>query len=151
MPARFDPRRPLIGIVGEIFCRLNNFSNQDLVRRLEDQGAECWMADIAEWIAYTNVEEVRNLRLAGRTYSWEMLKSKLRSRIQHADEHALRSLFVEDFAGYEEPGSRRCWSWRGRIFLFPGPKARWSRTWAGAPILLCTARTGLWTSVRLPA
>jgi len=84
--------------VGEIFCRLNNFSNQDLVRRLEAAGAECWMADIAEWIVYTNMEEVRNLRLAGRTYSWEMIKSKLRSRIQHADEHALRSRFAEDFA-----------------------------------------------------
>jgi len=104
VPACFDPKRPLIGIVGEIFCRLNNFSNQDLVRRLEGQNAECWMADIAEWIAYTNTEEVRNLRLAGRTYSWPMIKSKLRSRIQHADEHALRSLFVEDFEGYEEPG-----------------------------------------------
>ena len=68
----------------------DTFSNQDLVHRLEGQGAECWMADIAEWIAYTNVEEVRNLRLAGWSYSWEMIKSKLRSRIQHADEHALR-------------------------------------------------------------
>jgi predicted nucleotide-binding protein (sugar kinase/HSP70/actin superfamily) len=104
VPAHFDGSRPLIGIVGEIFCRLNNFSNQDLVRRLEGQGAECWMADTAEWIAYTNMEEVRNLRLAGRAYSWAMIKSKLRSRIQHADEHALRTLFVEDFAGYEEPG-----------------------------------------------
>ena len=102
VPAHFDGSRPLIGVVGEIFCRLNNFSNQDLVRRLEGQGAECWMADIAEWIAYTNLEEVRNLRLAGRAYSWPMIKSKLRSRIQYADEHALRSLFVEDFAGYEE-------------------------------------------------
>lgn len=104
VPARFDPSRPLIGIVGEIFCRLNDFSNQDLIRRLEEQGAECWMTDIAEWIAYTNMEEARNLRLAGRRYSWAMIKSKLRSRIQHADEHALRSLFVEEFAGYEEPG-----------------------------------------------
>ncbi|MGA8342617.1 MAG: hypothetical protein WB781_11840, partial [Candidatus Sulfotelmatobacter sp.] len=42
VPAHFDGSRPLIGIVGEIFCRLNNFSNQDLVRRLEGQGAECW-------------------------------------------------------------------------------------------------------------
>ena len=120
MPARFDPRRPLIGIVGEIFCRLNNFSNQDLVRRLEDQGAECWMADIAEWIAYTNMEEVRNLRLAGRTYSWEMIKSKLRSRIQHADEHALRSLFVEDFAGYEEPSVEEVLELARPYLPFPG-------------------------------
>ena len=103
VPARFDGSRPLIGIVGEIFCRLNNFSNQHLVRLLEAAGAECWMADISEWIAYTNMEEVRNLRLDGRTYSWEMIKSKLRSRIQHADEHTLRSRFIEDFAGYEEP------------------------------------------------
>lgn len=103
VPARFDSSRPLIGVVGEIFCRLNNFSNQEVVRRFEAHGGECWMTDIAEWIAYTNMEEVRNLRLAGRTYSWAMIKSKLRSRIQHADEHALRTLFAEDFAGYEEP------------------------------------------------
>src|SRR5450759_5125238 len=120
VPARFDGSRPLIGIVGEIFCRLNNFSNQDLVRRLEGQGAECWMADIAEWIAYTNMEEVRNLGLASRTYSWQMIKSKLRSRIQHADEHALRSLFVEDFAGYEEPGIEEVLELAQPYLPFPG-------------------------------
>ena len=120
VPARFDPSRPLIGIVGEIFCRLNNFSNQDLVRQLESQGAECWMADIAEWIAYTNMEEARNLRLAGRSYSWEMIKSKLRSRIQHADEHALRSLFVDDFAGYEEPGIEEVLELAQPYLPFPG-------------------------------
>lgn len=120
VPARFDGSRPLIGIVGEIFCRLNTFSNHDLVRRLEGQGAECWMADIAEWIAYTNMEEVRNLRLAGRSYSWGMIKSKLRSRIQHADEHALRSPFVEDFAGYEEPGVEEVIELARPYLPFPG-------------------------------
>jgi predicted nucleotide-binding protein (sugar kinase/HSP70/actin superfamily) len=103
VPVRLNGSRPLIGIVGEIFCRLNHFSNQDLVRRLEAHGAECWMSDIAEWIGYTNMEEVRNLRLAGRTYSREMVKSKIRSRIQHGDEHALRALFKDEFAGYDEP------------------------------------------------
>ena len=103
VPANFDHVRPLISILGEIFCRLNNFSNQELVRRLEAHGAECWMTDIAEWIAYTNMEEVRNLRLAGRSYSWSMMKSKLRARIQRSDEYALRLLFEKDFYGYEEP------------------------------------------------
>jgi predicted nucleotide-binding protein (sugar kinase/HSP70/actin superfamily) len=78
------------------------------------------MADIAEWIAYTNIEEVRNLRLAGRGYSWGMIKSKLRSRIQHADEHALRSLFVEDFAGYEEPGVEEVIELARPYLPFPG-------------------------------
>jgi predicted nucleotide-binding protein (sugar kinase/HSP70/actin superfamily) len=103
VPARYDSQRPLIGIVGEIFCRLNNFSNDDLVRRLENAGAECWMTDIAEWISYANEEEFRNLRLAGRAFSLAMLKSKLRSHIQHADHEALLAPFEEDFAGYEEP------------------------------------------------
>jgi len=120
IPARYDCNRPLIGIVGEIFCRLNTFSNRDLVRRLEAQGAECWMSDIAEWIAYTNMEEVRNLRLAGRAYSWDMLKSKLRSRIQHADEHSLRSLFAEDFAGYEEAEVKEVLNLAHPYLPFPG-------------------------------
>jgi predicted nucleotide-binding protein (sugar kinase/HSP70/actin superfamily) len=120
VPARFDGKRPLIGIVGEIFCRLNDFSNQDLVRRLEAQGAECWMSDIAEWIAYTNMEEVRNLHLAGRAYTWAMLKSKLRSGIQHADEQALRSLFIEDFAGYEEPSLEQALKLAHPYLPFPG-------------------------------
>src|SRR5690348_13609537 len=35
-------RLPLIGIVGEIFCRLNTFSNENLVECLEGYGAEAW-------------------------------------------------------------------------------------------------------------
>lgn len=116
----FDRTRPLIGIVGEIYCRLNTFSNQDLVRRLESQGAECWMSDIAEWIAYTNVEEVRNLKLAGRAHSWAMFKSRVRSRIQRRDEHALRSLFSQDFLGYEEPPLEAVLEFAHPYLPFPG-------------------------------
>ncbi len=100
---RAEPKRPLIGIVGEIFCRLNNFSNQELVRRLEAHGAECWMSDISEWVSYSNMEDVRNLKLTGKTYSLDMLKSKIRKKVQHSDEHALRDIFAEEFRAYEEP------------------------------------------------
>lgn len=106
VPAQYDRERPLIGVVGEIFCRLNNFSNADLVRNLELQGGEGWLTDIAEWIAYCNAEVARKLRLVGQTISLEMLKNSLRSRIQHSDEHALLSPFAADFAGYEEPHIR---------------------------------------------
>lgn len=95
--------RPLIGVVGEIFCRLNNFSNHDLVRRLEKQGAECWVSDIAEWITYANEEAVRKLRLEGHAFSTEMLRCVLRGRVQQQDEHALLAAFSDDFEGYEEP------------------------------------------------
>ena len=118
--AVFDRARPLIGIVGEIYCRLNTFSNQNLVRRLEAQGAECWMSDIAEWIAYTNMEEVRNLTLAGRAHSWAMFKSLLRSRVQRRDEHTLRVLFAEDSIGYEEPSVEEALDLAHPYLPFPG-------------------------------
>ncbi len=103
VPAHYDRQRPLIGVVGEIFCRLNNFSNADLVRNLELQGGEGWLTDIAEWIGYCNSEVARKLRLVGKTISFDMLKNTLRSQIQHSDERALRAPFARDFTGYEEP------------------------------------------------
>jgi predicted nucleotide-binding protein (sugar kinase/HSP70/actin superfamily) len=93
----------LIGVVGEIFCRLNNFSNDDLVRKLESYGAEARLSDIAEWIGYTNTEVVRRLRLEGKGVSLKMLKEKIRAHVQHSDEHALMAPFERDFAGYAEP------------------------------------------------
>ena len=106
VPAHYDPDVPLIGVVGEIFCRLNTFSNEDLVRRLEGFGAEALLSHIAEWVAYTNADEVRKLKLCGKGISLDMLKSKVRSHFQLADEHALTKPFHEDFVGLEEPDVR---------------------------------------------
>jgi predicted nucleotide-binding protein (sugar kinase/HSP70/actin superfamily) len=103
VPARYDKNVPLIGVVGEIFCRLNNFSNDDLVRKLESYEAEAWLSDIMEWIGYTNSEQVRRLKLIGRTLSLEMGATLLREHVQHEDEHAMRAPFREDMFGYEEP------------------------------------------------
>ena len=103
VPAHYDPEVPLVGVVGEIFCRLNTFSNDDLVRRLEGFGAEAWLSHIGEWVSYTNADQARKLKLVGKTWSLEMLKSKIRARVQISDEHALLAPFHEDFVGYEEP------------------------------------------------
>ncbi len=103
LPVRYDPERPLIGIVGEIFCRLNTFSNDELVRRLEEHGGEAWIGDISEWIWYTNFLQLHKLRLAGRRFSLDTLGARLRTHFQKKDEHELVSLFREDFHGYEEP------------------------------------------------
>lgn len=103
LAVQFDPKRPLIGVVGEIFCRLNDFSNSELVRRLEDAGAEVWMNDVAEWIWYTNVDQFELLKLNGRRISLEALGAHIRNYIQRKDEHTLQEMFREDFRGYEEP------------------------------------------------
>jgi predicted nucleotide-binding protein (sugar kinase/HSP70/actin superfamily) len=98
-----DTARPLIGVVGEIFCRLNTFSNDELVRRFEEAGAELWMNDISEWIWYTNSEEFRLLRLQDRNLSRDAFSARIRNHFQKKDEHALVSIFRDDFRGYEEP------------------------------------------------
>ena len=90
---------PLIGIVGEIYLRFNDFSNQYLIRNLEKIGGEAWIADIGEWVWYTNYEEKRKLRESGKKYSYRMMKSYLRSFIQEWDQNALlkpvNDFFVE--------------------------------------------------------
>jgi predicted nucleotide-binding protein (sugar kinase/HSP70/actin superfamily) len=103
VPAKYDHSLPLVGVVGEIFCRLNIFSNEDLVRRLEAYGAEASLSHVAEWVSYTSFEQERLLRLRGQTFSLEMLGAKLRNHVRHADEHALLAPLSEDLKGYEEP------------------------------------------------
>ncbi|MBN1152658.1 MAG: hypothetical protein JXA58_05545, partial [Dehalococcoidia bacterium] len=54
------PRRPLVGINGEIFLRSNEFSNANLVRRCEEVGLEVIVSPMAEWmkyVAHRNVED----------------------------------------------------------------------------------------------
>jgi predicted CoA-substrate-specific enzyme activase len=52
--------KPRIGIVGEIYVRSQNFSNNHLIARLEDLGCETALPSIAEWFFYTNLTRIRN-------------------------------------------------------------------------------------------
>ena len=101
--ARYDLARPLIGVVGEIFCRLNTFANTDLIRLVEEQGGECWLSDIGEWVWYVDDEHRRRLAEEGRSLSKENAVRKLKATVQRRDEHALYAPFADEFVGYEEP------------------------------------------------
>lgn len=60
-----DPRqsrRPLIGIVGEIYVRSHPESNQDIVKVIEQFGGEVVVASIAEWINYVTYDKARDLK-----------------------------------------------------------------------------------------
>ncbi len=60
LPRRDEPR-PIVGVVGEIYVRNNAFTNEDVVRTIEDAGGEAWMAPVSEWILYTATEEIRKI------------------------------------------------------------------------------------------
>ena len=95
--------KPLIGIVGEIFLRLNSFSNQNIVRKIESLGAEVWMADMSEWIWYTNLDQQRKLLDRGRKISVSMMGTRLKKWFQEQDEDALLRPFRHLFKEREEP------------------------------------------------
>ena len=96
-------KKPLIGIVGEIFCRLNNFSNDDLIKVIESLGGEAWMSDVSEWVWYTNNEEEIRLIREGKRISLQMFGCRLRQKVMHNDELKMMSVFKDDFKGYNEP------------------------------------------------
>ncbi len=100
---RSNEERPLIGVVGEIFCRLNDFSNGFILRRIEALGGEAWLSDITEWVHYTRFSRQDLARQLGKQGAGELLKMKLTARIQAADEKALLAPFAADFAEREEP------------------------------------------------
>lgn len=103
VPAKYVKDRPLIGLVGEIFCRLNTFSNDEVARRIEKYGGECWISDIGEWVWYTNWGQEVNIRRTKGRLNAEYLKVKIKTHIQHGYERKLLAPLADDMRGYEEP------------------------------------------------
>lgn len=81
------PRKPLVGIVGEIFVRLNAFSNQHVVKAVEDAGGEAWLSPMSEWIHYT-LELIS--RKSSRLHAWLLA---LKQTYLHHLEQEISSLF----------------------------------------------------------
>jgi predicted nucleotide-binding protein (sugar kinase/HSP70/actin superfamily) len=67
------PRKPLIGMVGEIYLRTHVKANQDVVRMLEKHGAEVVNASVSEWVNFTSYERYRSAKTALR-FSLKQLK-----------------------------------------------------------------------------
>lgn len=45
-------KKPLVGIVGEVYVRCNAFANVNLIETIEANGGEAWLSPIHEWILY---------------------------------------------------------------------------------------------------
>jgi predicted CoA-substrate-specific enzyme activase len=93
--------KPLIGIVGEIFVRLNRFSNENVIQKIEQFGGEAWMAPLTEWILYVNtIAKKRSLKK--RSFS-NLLKVFLTDYYQKKDEHHLEKIFKGHLRNFGEP------------------------------------------------
>jgi predicted CoA-substrate-specific enzyme activase len=96
--------KPLIGIVGEIFVRLNRFANENVIRKIEQFGGEAWIAPLTEWILYVNtIAKKRSLKK--RSVS-NLLKVFLTDYYQKKDEHHLEKIFKRYLRKFGEPKTK---------------------------------------------
>ncbi len=97
------PRRPLIGINGEIYLRANRFCNKDLVALCEANGLEVEVAPMAEWLKYI---ALRNVEDSWANRDWaKLIRGGVRNLILQHNEGRVASWFDE--AVHErEPSTR---------------------------------------------
>lgn len=70
----YNDKKPLVGVVGEIYVRCNAFSNGYVIDHIEQYGGEAWLAPLSEWILYTAhlqewsaKQELRSLTARGKS------------------------------------------------------------------------------------
>jgi predicted CoA-substrate-specific enzyme activase len=96
--------KPLVGIVGEIFVRLNRFANENVIRKIEQFGGEAWIAPLTEWILYVNtIAKKKSLRK--KSFS-NLLKVFLTDYYQKKDEHHLEKIFKGQLRHFGEPKTK---------------------------------------------
>ena len=101
IPTQGEGEKPIVGIVGEIYVRANRFANENIVKVLEEMGAEVWLPTIAEWIYYINytskrwAKRLRKLR--------ELTRLIIENHVQIKDEHKFTALVKDLLDSAEEP------------------------------------------------
>ena len=81
------PRKPLIGVVGEIYLRTHVAANQDIIRVIERYGGEVVNASIAEWVNYTTYDGLREakqgFRLSLKQWRYQELKEHIKKIVTY--------------------------------------------------------------------
>jgi predicted CoA-substrate-specific enzyme activase len=94
-------RKPIIGVVGEIYIRSNRFSNNHLVRKIESLGGEAGVAPFSEWISYTSLMYEKDCRI--KKNHKEFIKAFLTSWVQGKQEYRLEKNLKGAVRGWHEP------------------------------------------------
>ena len=101
-------RKPVVSIVGEIFMRDNPFCSGNIVRRLEELGAETLMAPFSEWLVYSTYRYNRDSKWKGdymgivkskiqefaQNLSYKKLFNTIEELIDHEKEVPLRTMLA---------------------------------------------------------
>jgi len=92
--------KPRIGIVGEIYVRNHPFANLNIIRRLEELGAACDLAPLAEWVYYTNFTRSKMAKRRGQIKN--LFSNTIQNFFQHRIERALAQPMEKKFGKLAE-------------------------------------------------
>ncbi len=96
-----NKKLPVIGIVGEIFIRNHSFSNNNLIKTLEELGAEVKLPPSSEWLLYQSFLTKRNTWKKKEHLNY--IKNFIRDTIQRFDCHKSEKILKGFLLDYHEP------------------------------------------------
>lgn len=95
---RQDVQKPVVTLVGEIYVRLDPFSNDFIIDKLEQRGMSVRLAPLGEWLEYTDVSnemEIRKGRFAAPDAFWARAVSMF---IQRSITQRVYHIFAQELA-----------------------------------------------------
>ena len=105
---RAGARKPLVGVVGEIYVRNNVYANEDVISAVEMFGGEAWMIPITDWILYTSSIENYMEEFPSTIMSWDKADTFVTYHwMRHWEQKLMRaaSPFLDD---RHEPPFQEC-------------------------------------------
>jgi predicted CoA-substrate-specific enzyme activase len=109
---RRNEKRPLIGVIGEIFVRHNTFANENIIRKIEEMGGEVWLAPVEEWVYYVNAMGLRKaltrLKSGGisKKNIGDIIRTVITMHVQKKIEHQFSKPFEGGLKTLREPSTR---------------------------------------------
>ncbi len=113
LPRNGQAKKPVVGLVGEIYVRSNPFANEFIVHNLERLGVEVWLPTIGEWIHYVNHTGMHDAWEEKEYKRWLKLaleiafQNRIEKRLVRASNNNLRTL--------PEPGTKNLLSWASQF------------------------------------
>jgi len=90
IPVNKTHRKPIVGVIGEVFMRDNAYCNGGVISRLEKLGVETLIAPFSEWITYSTYRYERDS-------IWKRdIKGYFRSQVQGMAQHVSESLIMRN-------------------------------------------------------
>ncbi len=96
LPCERTPRRPMIGIVGDIYVRLNHTINCDIIRVIESLGGEVYLSSAMEWVNYStweflhHAQQMGNYRQIFQEFATDKYQRYQQRKLAHPVRHLLR-------------------------------------------------------------